>query len=484
MAASTIAGTRSSGTGNSGLETPASPSLPPAKDQKAGPGGGSVSSESSSSRIREPLAGAYLWVLAFFVLYCARPEDWIPGLSHLHLARIVGVFALVAFVMSLGRINGRFPKVTSLLVLLLVQLGLASLFSPVWRGGAFRTTLGFSKVVLIVMVMAVAVTSLARLRRLIFVQSASVAIVALISIKESHLVAGRLEGALNGIYQNPNDLAIAMVLTLPFCLVFLLNSRGLLRKAVWSASALLMIYALLRTGSRAGLLALLVVAGLCLWEFGIQGQRSYLLILGAAALAVIFLVAGRKVMQRFSNTTTYQGNSAAYESAQLRQGLLIKSLVVTAEHPLFGIGPGNFPVISGSWEETHDVYTEFSAEAGLPALVLFLMIYWYALKQLSTVKRLSAKQGEINMLAAASRAGLIAFAAAAFFYPDAYQFFLYFVLSYATGLHEIVLKRDPAGIEAREETKPTAIQWALASGTSRLESSPHALPVNLRGEPQ
>ncbi|HTV54476.1 MAG TPA: O-antigen ligase family protein [Terriglobia bacterium] len=443
--------------------------------------GESTLAKAVSVRAREPLAGAYFWVLAFFVLYCARPEDWIPGLSHLHLARIVGLFAIVAFVMSVGNIKGRFPKVTTLLILLLVQLGLASLFSPVWRGGAFRTTLAFAKVVLIIMVMAVAVTSLLRLRRLIFVQTVCVAIVAIISIRESHLVAGRLEGALNGIYQNPNDLAISIVLTLPFCLMFLLNTPDVFRKIAWAGGSLLMVYALLRTGSRAGLLALVVAAGVCLWEFGVKGRRSSLLVFGLAAMALLFLFAGARVMRRFSNTTEYNGDAADYQSAQLRKGLLIRSLKVTLEHPLFGIGPGNFPVISGAWEETHDVYTEFSAEGGIPALVLFLLVYWSALTQLGEVRRLTANQPEMNMPAAASRAGLIAFAVAAFFYPDAYQFFLYFVLSYATALHEIVLKRGAAEVQKEENTKAPVAQWTIAARTNGLPPASQALPVNLRG---
>jgi len=29
----------------------------------------------------EPLPGAFFWLCAFYVVYCARPEDWIPGLT-------------------------------------------------------------------------------------------------------------------------------------------------------------------------------------------------------------------------------------------------------------------------------------------------------------------------------------------------------------------------------------------------------------------
>ena len=37
---------------------------------------------------RKPLVGAYVALLLFMAIYCARPEDWIPGLSHAPLAKI------------------------------------------------------------------------------------------------------------------------------------------------------------------------------------------------------------------------------------------------------------------------------------------------------------------------------------------------------------------------------------------------------------
>ncbi|HEV2419222.1 MAG TPA: hypothetical protein VGX94_15610, partial [Terriglobia bacterium] len=101
---------------------------------------------------KEPLAGAFFWVLAFFVVYCARPEDWIPGVAHLHLALVAGVFALIAFVTSLGRMKEGMPKEVFYLILLLVQLAVASILSPVWKGNAVAQTIEFAKMVLIVVV--------------------------------------------------------------------------------------------------------------------------------------------------------------------------------------------------------------------------------------------------------------------------------------------------------------------------------------------
>ena len=48
----------------------------------------------------------------------------------------------------------------------------------------------------------------------------------------------RLSGVIGGIYSNPNDLAFAIVLTLPFCLAFLLTAKGVLTKLCWVAAIL------------------------------------------------------------------------------------------------------------------------------------------------------------------------------------------------------------------------------------------------------
>ena len=31
----------------------------------------------------DPTKAAFFWLSAFFVVYCARPEDWVPGLNYI-----------------------------------------------------------------------------------------------------------------------------------------------------------------------------------------------------------------------------------------------------------------------------------------------------------------------------------------------------------------------------------------------------------------
>lgn len=397
---------------------------------------------------RQPLTSAYFWLLLFFLVYCARPEDWIPGLGAVPLAKIAGVFCGLSFVASIPQLRRQLPRETIFLALLVFQLWLTVPMSPVWRGGAFYTTLDFSKVLLIVLVMGVAVTSMARLRRLIFIQTASVAAIAAVTVLRKTLVMGRLVGAVHGIYENSNELALILVLTLPFCIAFLLRTPRLWRKAVWAAAAMLLVYGIMLTGSRAGFLALLVGGGVCLREFGLRGRRIAL-VLGAAGVAMLLMLFARDtVMDRFhamfnDEPTTSEGR-AAHASALEREELFWKALAVTVDHPLFGIGPGNFNSISGHWKDQHNTYTQMGSEGGVPALILYVLLLWCGLANLRRTNRLVSADSEEALFGMALRGSVYGLLVGSFFATSAYHFFPYFLVGYTSALVAIV--------EAKQET--------------------------------
>jgi putative inorganic carbon (hco3(-)) transporter len=407
---------------------------------------------------RQPLASAYFWLVLFFVVYCARPEDWVPGLAVVPLAKIAGVFCALSFLVSVRQLRRHLPRETIYMALLVFQLWLTVPMSPVWRGGAFYNTLDFSKVLLIVLVMGAAVTTIARLRRLIFVQTASVAAIAAVTLLRGGSRLGRLEGVVHGIYENSNELGLIMVLTMPFCIAFMLRTRNWWRKAVWAAAALLLIYGTMLTGSRGGLLALLVSGGVCLREFGIRGRRIGLVLgIGCVAMLLMFF-SGDTVMYRFhamfNDQLTAEGGGAAHGSAVQRQDLLWKSLAVTAEHPLFGIGPGNFNAVSGDWHTQHNSYTQMSSEGGVPAFILYMLLLWCALANLRKTNRQAPADSEESLFAMALRGSLYGFVVGSFFSSSAYQFFPYFLVGYTSALVAIVeAKKDETGAsgEVQEE---------------------------------
>jgi putative inorganic carbon (HCO3(-)) transporter len=392
----------------------------------------------------QPLAGAYLGLLMFVLVYFARPEDWIPGLGNVPLAKISVVVVLLALGLSIRQFRQRFPREVIFLFLLVGQLFAASLASPVWRGGAFQSTLGFAKVLMIVPIIAIAVTTARRLRLLIFTQAISVAAIAAVVIWKGRLLVGRLEGILGGEYTDPNDLALAIILSLPLCLALLFLSRNWIWKTFWSVSMLVMTYAIFLTGSRGGFVALLVVTVICLWEFGIRGRRAYLLPLAALAGVILWHSAGGMLAGRLKGTfDVKEDTAAAYSSAQSRRQLFWRSVAVTEEHPLFGVGPGNFEQVSGQWHTTHNTFTLMSSEGGLPALLLYVLMLGCGFRNLTATMRLARGRTELSVLARALYASLSAYIVGSLFLSWAYLFLPYILVAYTTALWSIA-RKSPA----------------------------------------
>jgi putative inorganic carbon (HCO3(-)) transporter len=394
----------------------------------------------TSSR-QNPLAGAFVALLLFMLIYCSRLQDWVPGLSHVPLAKFAGIVALVALVFSLRYIRQRLPMEVVLLFLLVGQMFLASAMSPVWRGGAFQQTLDFAKVLIVVIVMNVAVTSPKRLRGLMLIQAASVAMIAAVSVWKGSLIAGRLEGTLSGSYADPNDLALAIIISLPLCLALLFLSRSRVWKMTWAAAMLVMVYCVFLTGSRGGFLSFMVVAAVCLWTFAIRGRRRYLLVLTVAGGLLLWLLSSGTVVERLAGTFSRgEDTSASYSSAQQRQELLVRSIDVTVQHPLFGVGPGNFPAVSGSWHTTHNSFTLMSSEGGIPAFILYVLILWCGFSNLRATRQLLRGQAESSVLAQALYASLAGYVVGSFFLSVSYQFFPYILVAYTTVLFSMTVK--------------------------------------------
>jgi hypothetical protein len=396
---------------------------------------------------REPLAGAFFWLSAFYLVYCARPEDWIPLIKYIPMAKISGVFALLALWMSAGRSKRGFrdlPREASYFLGIIFLLFVAAALSPSWKGGAFFKTLDFSKALVAWALTFLVITSFARLRRIIFIQSASVAVISVVSVLKgrSH---PRLEGVIGGIYSNPNDLAFAIVLCLPFCFAFLLSTRSIPRKTAWAASMLAMCTALFMTASRAGFITLLVNGAVCLWVFGVKGKRIHLIAAAAVVALVVGLAAGGQLRDRFfaisGNDLDTGVEVSAHGSFEQRRLLMIESIQTIERYPL-GIGLGNFVSYSGTWREVHVSYLQIAVEGGIGALVLYLLFFGRGFGNLKRLRRIPINDPEIDLFSGALYASLIGFIVGAIFAPEAYQYFPYFSVAYTSVLLAIAKERE------------------------------------------
>jgi O-antigen ligase len=403
---------------------------------------------------------AYRALVLFSFVYFVRPEDFIPGLSYLYLARILGAITLLALIFGVKRSErGKISLEGKILIALMVQMVL-TIPTSFWRGGSFEMVMNrFSKGVIVALLIPLVVTGVKELRRLLFIQAASITLVTVASILAHHTLDGRLMGIQKGILENPNDLAMDIAINFPLCMGFLFAARKGLPKVLWTIGLFSILYGVVATYSRSGMIAMAITGLICLWEFGIKGRRFVLVaataILGVLAFAA--LMASPRYLNRISSlvvapdpgvigTGTMESHGEA--SLEARTQLLKQSLQFMLQHPIFGIGPGTFPAATGEWRVAHNTYTELGAEAGIPALVLFLALLITAGRRVRRIRKLPGYAADpgIRIWASALWAGLAGYSVGALFASTEYTLFPYFLVGYICALYQIASK--PAETDA------------------------------------
>lgn len=389
---------------------------------------------------------AYSALLTFSFLYFARPEDFIPGMAVIPVGKISGGLALLGLLLSWRKLGGKMPLAVKLVLVLLVHMCITVVFA-FWRGGAFEVVRDeFSKAAIVAVLVSMIVVSITQLRQLLWVQAVSVAVMTIASIIVHPAVEGihtaRLWG-LGGVFANPNDFAINIAINFPLSLAFFFWAKGILKKLLWGTALLFLMYGVLATYSRSGLIAMVISCLICVWEFGLKGKRPQLV-----AVAILIFMAGfglalsnPKYVARIS--TLVKGGDVAGSgdngSLDARQELLKQSIQVTLQHPIFGVGPGNFQAITESWHVTHNTYTELSSETGLSGLALFLAILFLTFRSLKAIRKTPAHQNDpqVQLFTSALKAGAGAYIVGACFASTAYTLFPYFMVAYVSALYKI-----------------------------------------------
>ena len=396
-------------------------------------------------RVFDPTKGAFFWLTGFFIVYCARPEDYIPGLKFLPLAKITAVLAIWGLFTAIGRTKRKYkdlPTEARLLLIMIALLFVGGFLSPVWRGGAVRRTIDFSKIYVAWVLVFLIITTFDRLRGIIFIQVSSVVVACSAALVKGHSVP-RLEAVLGGIYSNPNDLAFAIVLSMPFALAFMVTSRSTFIKVIWIAGMLVMMVTLFLTASRAGFIDLVISGAVTLYYFGIKGRRHYLIFATAILTVVIMATAGGKLYDRFA---ALSGDSdteqSAYGSYQDRKYLVFRALEGIEHYPILGIGVRNFPTYSLIWHDVHMTYLQICAEGGIPVLILYLMFFRRAFVNLKILRKRTDLDPDIVLFVGALTSSLVGFVVGALFAPEAYQFFPYFAVAFIATLLQTIKEND------------------------------------------
>ncbi|HTS75804.1 MAG TPA: O-antigen ligase family protein [Bryobacteraceae bacterium] len=351
------------------------------------------------------LFGFYSLLFFLFLLYSRVCDLFLPWL---HIPLASSTISAIMAILSGGLLAALNLRVSKFLLLYTVWLTITIPFS-VWRGGSFQVvTSDWYRAVLAYFLVVVLVQTLDEVTRAIRVVTYALGVLAFLAMAFGKQTDGRLLMPV-GYFSNPNELGMAMLAG-----VFLWwamsrdASRSMALRAFAAVLIPVMVWILLRTGSRSGLLSVAFCAPFLLREYSPAGRIKILI--GGALLAVIAAMAlPGLLLERFGTFFSAQEKGAtAAEAAQdertigsseQRMYLLRTSLMMTVENPIFGVGPGNFAVVDASqseerhehpgWAGTHNTYTQISSEAGVPALVFFVAALVIAWRGLARARRLN-----------------------------------------------------------------------------------------------
>jgi O-antigen ligase len=332
---------------------------------------------------KEPRDWAFLFLLAFTANVFFRPQDQIPGLDALHLAEMCAIAGLTALI--LGRLSRNLPftrmtpELIGVFALGLLMLALAP-FS-IWVGGAialFKDV--YFKDMLIFLLMVNVLTSPKRIERLTWLLVFALGYIGfravLDYVRGANLIEnGRVNGAVSGIFGNPNDLALNMVVGIPLALFFAVRPGRTRRRLFGLMAALFMLGAVVASQSRGGALGLVAMV-IVFIAFAIR-KRPELVFRSALVVMLALPLVPTNYWQRLASITDDSKDQTG--SREARKHLLRESRQALLENPLTGVGAGQFKNWNPEgrlepWRESHDVFLQVGSELGIGGLALFLYL--------------------------------------------------------------------------------------------------------------
>lgn len=388
--------------------------------------------------------GVSFWALmAFTFILLLAPQERFPVLAPLRIAMLAAALAVGAHVF--GRLSRGLPVIAwsapAAIVLGLVGWAVITLPFSYWPGGSVTFLLeSFFKTVIVFLLLANVIDSLARLKRMawgLVLMSVPLAVTTVGNFMSGDAMQGgdRVIGYSAGLTANPNDLALMLNLLLPLCIALLLASGRTGIRILLASIACLLTIAIVATFSRAGFLTLMVTGLTYLWLYRNHAGRAWIPVVAVLALLALPIIPSGYV-ERITTIVNIEDDST--HSAETRIDDMKAAVRLAVTNPMLGSGIGmNVLALNEArgetWTAVHNVYLQLLVELGLPGLGLFLLLYARCLR--ATGRVLSAlkadRSGGLFHIAEGLRVSLIAFSVAALFHPVAYHFYFYLVAGLA-----------------------------------------------------
>ncbi|HTT94700.1 MAG TPA: O-antigen ligase family protein [Solirubrobacterales bacterium] len=331
----------------------------------------------------------------------------------LSLVKLLGLALVAAYFLRAVRRNDvlRLPAVLGFALTFGLVVGFALIASPEPSAGLQKAS-RYVFFILFLFLLIQMIDTREQAVRLLRVLVASCAAASLYGIVG--FVTGTVERA-SGPIADPNDFAYMMAAVIPLALFLCVEDRRW--RLAWVASTLLLLGATFATLSRGAVVGL---AALLLWaivtrRIGVGGTLA-VVVASVLVIAAAFTFWASTVEQRLT-----EKNQIAAANSNSRAAFWAAAEEMWEAHPVFGVGPGRFPIEAKNYVKNspielenpivHNSYIEILVEAGPLALLLFLGMLgaaWLGATRAARLARSRQDRTTIRLASAAKGTLLVA----------------------------------------------------------------------------
>jgi O-antigen ligase len=353
----------------------------------------------------------FFGLLILMTLHFVQPGEMLPVLAPLRLELVYGVLLLIVVLFNKATEIKALLKADPIIraTLLLLVIAVSTIPFAIWRGGAFESATNLVKMVTLQLLMVFFIDSQERLHKILWLMVGFLLWFAGSSFSaylqgQFYVVGGveRAEG-INSMVGGPNELAGLLLALLPFLVALIRCSRRFLVKLLLVVGGGLTLFVLLLTGARISFIALIAVA-----IFYILRSKRKLLSLSVTVVVGLafwsFLPAAYQ--HRYLTLREYAEGGQLDASNQLRLAIWHAGWRMFLDHPLIGVGAGQFSTAYGTiysgqihkaWMNPHNLFLQVTCELGLVGLFAFIYFVVQLCKALREVLRLKSRPGfELN----------------------------------------------------------------------------------------
>ena len=390
----------------------------------------------------EPFIGA----LNYFLFLYIRPQEFTTAFQEIPIILIVVV---VTFAVMIARaVLDRKSMVNSPQNIFIIWIYGAVMFSQMaqmYFGGVIKTATDFLHIVLSYFFIVNLTDSEKKLKISLYAIILLSIYLSIAGIVQFHMGSSfgvetvqaerRIRGL--GIFGDPNDLAMALLIAMPFLILKIQSRTTNLKRFLMVCLLIVLLYAMFLTNSRGGMLGFMTLMGMIFIRKYGKSVGIALFLVGAAGLFAL----GPSRMEEISPHEA---------SAYGRVESWAAGFAMFTSHPLFGVGKGFYtdyhPLVA------HNSFIHCAAELGMFGLYPWIALIFLTLKNLFFVSQKIVREpsSDMKIMCNSLLYSMMMYVVTTFFLSRVYSELLYIYVAFSAAYIRLYTDQSPAKYKLME----------------------------------